>query len=133
MLIVFLFYSLTYSIIIFCGIKMVRYVAIHAMHERLKELNKQLTKTLIIWVNSIKYKLILFSFLQAIYPLFYSTLIMFIFFPAILTNSMENASLFVLVLLDWFPVLNPLASIWTFRPYRDTLIGALKKARIVPK
>jgi len=47
-------YFLSYSIIIFCGQRMVKYVAANAMHERLRELNKQLTKSLIIIVSSTK-------------------------------------------------------------------------------
>jgi hypothetical protein len=38
------------TIIIFCGIKMVRFVAAHAMTEHLKELNRQLSRSLILLV-----------------------------------------------------------------------------------
>jgi hypothetical protein len=53
--ILLLCYLLFYLIIIFCGRQMVKYVAAHAMNERLRELNKQLTKSLIIIVSSRNY------------------------------------------------------------------------------
>jgi hypothetical protein len=38
-------------LIIFCGQKMVRFVAEQAMNKRLKELNEQLNKTMIVCVG----------------------------------------------------------------------------------
>jgi hypothetical protein len=50
----FLAMAIFYSINIFCGIKLVKFVAAHAVNPRTKELNQQLTKTLVILVGILK-------------------------------------------------------------------------------
>jgi hypothetical protein len=42
-----------------------------------------------------------------------------------------NQGFFVHILINWLPIFNPLASLWTFRPYRDALMAPFKKATIV--
>jgi hypothetical protein len=52
----YLFYGLqiiTYVMVLFCGVKMVRYVNAYAgFNQRLRDLNRQLSKSLIILVGS---------------------------------------------------------------------------------
>jgi hypothetical protein len=54
----FVFMMICYAINLYCGTKVVKFVAARAFNPRTKKLNQQLTKTLIILVCKINYKFI---------------------------------------------------------------------------
>jgi len=42
-----------------------------------------------------------------------------------------NEGFFVYSLMNWLPIFNPLATLWTFRPYRDAMMALFKRKSIV--
>ncbi|CAK5077406.1 unnamed protein product [Meloidogyne enterolobii] len=106
-----------YFIIIFCGIKMVKYVNSHTgLDQNMKTLSKQLTKTLII--------LTLVPFVK------HATILILSLF--IQTNS-NTANIVRLIINHWFhftPVFNAIICILTNKPYRNAVF---KSIRIFPQ
>ncbi|KAF7635620.1 hypothetical protein Mgra_00005008 [Meloidogyne graminicola] len=110
MISLFLFNILPYFIIIFCSIKMVKYVNAHTeIDTTLKKMVKSLTKTLIILA-------IIPSINQAI------SLVM-IFFSTINSDFINIIRLFIYSLYHFTPVLNPIVCILTNKPYRITIVN----------
>nr|CAD2185401.1 unnamed protein product [Meloidogyne enterolobii] len=107
-----------YVIVIFCGVKMIRFVHIHSsLTQKMKELNKQLIITLIILAS---FPLILMStntFISSVAPHFIDL------------NTESLLFMFQGLLSHWLPLLNPLASIYTMRPYREFLIQKVFKIK----
>ncbi|KAL7070768.1 hypothetical protein ACQ4LE_010068 [Meloidogyne hapla] len=108
-----------YAIVIFCGFKMVRFVHINSsLTQKMKELNKQLIKTLIVLAC---FPLILIST---------NTFIISVSKHFVDLTTLSLLYMFEALLTHWLPILSPLASIYTMRPYREFIFKKLFKIKM---
>uniref|UniRef100_A0A1I8C038 G_PROTEIN_RECEP_F1_2 domain-containing protein n=1 Tax=Meloidogyne hapla TaxID=6305 RepID=A0A1I8C038_MELHA len=111
-----------YAIVIFCGFKMVRFVHINSsLTQKMKELNKQLIKTLIVLVIHACFPLILIST---------NTFIISVSKHFVDLTTLSLLYMFEALLTHWLPILSPLASIYTMRPYREFIFKKLFKIKM---
>src|SRR4051812_94676 len=125
--------TISYSINLFCGIKVVKFVGAHGgFNPRMKELNQQLTKSLIVLVWNLifdNFKLtplifkVLFHFLNVLFSLaqFALALTFIISEIEMMATIILFVGFFTAILFAWLPVVNPIVSIWINRPYRDAV------------